>query len=182
MAPNNAADLRAVAERYTDLRRQVYRFTESEFKHLSVEMSAISSQDAQDGDLWQDQWTDPQKRPIWTWTRMYRDYHGKRGIKRFDAALRSHGQLCALCYGIPSRKKLYLKLHALARAPHGNPLAGQVFRIMFFAATSYATLLGSQQLWLEHPQTEGVAQFYARFGFEIHRNAQGQATHLTRIV
>jgi len=162
---------------YRNLRLLSHQLTEQEYSHLGVRLSDIQLQDTLEADKWS--WSDPEKTPIWTWSRMYEAYRSARGAKRFDVALRAGGGLQALCYGIPSRRRLILKLHALSRSPLGNPLQGQVFQIVLFAAGTYASFLGSQELWLMHPQTDGVAQYYARFGFHYHRDRSGQITHMT---
>ena len=41
------------------------------------------------------------------------------------------------------------------------------------AASTYGSLIGSEELWLMEPQTEGVARYYARFGFSPQRTAKG---------
>ena len=136
--------------------------------------------DAMEADRWT--WSDSQKTPIWSWGRMFSAYRSPRGVKRFDIAIHSAGILRGLAYGIPSRRRLLLKLHVVTGSPHGNPLQGHVFRIVLFAAGTYATFLGSQELWLVKPQTEGVASHYARFGFEYHRTRDGHTTHMVKKV
>jgi hypothetical protein len=164
-------------QHYKELRALANELTEREFRALGVQLADIQLHDALAADKWV--WSDPEKTPIWTWERMFGAYRSSRGAKRFDVAIKSGGVLRGLCYGIPSRRRLVLKLHALSRAPHANPLQGHVFRIALFAASTYGSFLGSQELWLVHPQTEGVARYYAKFGFQFHRDREGRTTHTT---
>ena len=164
---------------YRELRELCYEETNQEFASLGVRASAITPRDVADGDEWSRQWTG-EKVPIWTWAAMYRDYRRGPNIKGFDLAIRSAGQLRALCIGTPSKRRLILKLHALDRAPRDNPLAGHIFRIVLFAASTYGLLLGSEELWLMDPQTENVARYYARFGFTPHRSRTGVLTHMSQ--
>jgi hypothetical protein len=100
-------------------------------------------------------------------------------VKRFDVAVSAQGKLCALCYGVPSRKKLILKLHALSRLPIHNPLEGKVLSIVLFAADAYARLIDAEEMWLCNPMNEKLVNVYERAGFIPHRNNLGITTHLS---
>jgi hypothetical protein len=164
---------------YRELRRLCYEDTERQFSNLAVKVSGITPADIVEGDSWSRDWTGD-KIPIWEWSAMYRAYCSGPNVKGLDLAVRCGGRLQVLCLGVPSRRKLILKLHALDRAPIDNPLAGQAFRIVLFAASTYAILLGSEELWLMQPQSDGAARYYGRFGFVPHRTTTGVLTHMTQ--
>lgn len=162
---------------YESLRKVAHEFTEEEYRSFGISMSEIRYSDTVEADKWQ--WGSAEKTPIWEWTRMYRDYHSHTGVKRFDTALFAQGKLCALCYGVPSRGKLILKLHALSRAPRDNPLAGKILSIMLFAANAYARLIGAKEMWLCEPMNESLVTLYEKQGYTAHRNNLGKTTHLS---
>lgn len=162
---------------YQELRKVVYEFAEDEFRAFGAKFSEIAYRDAAEADKWR--WDDVNKTPIWEWTRMYRDYHSNSGAKRFDIAVRAHGKLCALCYGVPSRRKLVLKLHALSRLPNNNPLRGNILSMVLFAADAYARLIGSEEMWLCNPMNNHLVKLYESAGFTAHYNNIGTATHLS---
>jgi hypothetical protein len=110
---------------------------------------------------------------------MYHSYHSHSGVKRFEIAVRANGKLCALCYGVPSRNKLILKLHALSRLPNNNPLSGNILSMILFSADAYARLIGSQELWLCEPMNHSLVKLYESVGFTAHYNTIGIATHLS---
>lgn len=172
--------LQETTDRYRALRQVTYELIESEYALLGITCSEISVSDATQGDLWAGEWSDPQRRPQWSWQEMYRTYRGKPGIKRFDLAVKSGGLLRGLCYGVPNQSKLILKIHAIARAPQENPLRGMFFRVAIFGAAAYAKFLGSEEIWLVKPLNEVVAQYYMRFGFAPERDRSGVITHLAR--
>lgn len=163
---------------YEGLRRVVHEFTEDEFKDYSVTLRDIQYHDALEADKWSNRWLDREKAPIWDWERMYHDYHSHSGVKRFDIALSAGGVLSALCYGIPSRRKLTLKLHAISRRPYDNPLQGKILTIILFAADAYARLLGCEELWICNPMNEKLVDVYQRYGYRANKNRMGNTTHL----
>lgn len=177
---NSSASVRTYREtiqHYQELRKVVYEFTENEFRAFGARFSEISYRDTVEADRWR--WDDTNKIPIWEWTRMYREYHSHSGVKRFDIAVRAHGKLCALCYGVPSRGKLILKLHALSRMPNDNPLKGNILSMVLFAADAYARLIGAQEMWLCNPMNSSLAKLYENHGFSAHSNGIGITTHLS---
>jgi len=109
---------------------------------------------------------------------LFHEYRSNAGIKRFDLAIRFGGRLLGLCYGLPSASRLILRIHAGGRAPLENPLRGSFFRVVLFAASAYASLLGSKEIWLMLPVNERVAEYYSRFGFSAERNRGGTVTHM----
>lgn len=168
----------AVDAKYQKLRNLVYSVTTQAFPHLPITLRAITFHDALLADQWSTQWSSRVKRPIWSWVDMYNTCQSKNLLKRFEIALNTNGKLVALCYGIPSKHKVLLKIHALARAPIDNPLAGDVLNILFFAAIAYAELIGSQEIWLVEPMNETLVEKYQRHGYEPVRNKLGVVTHL----
>jgi hypothetical protein len=167
-----------VVAHYQRLRRFAYDKTEQEFAPLHVKLSEISYGDAVEADAWRSQWVDPERAPSWSWVQMYQEYRSNAGIKRFDPAIRVGGKLCGLCYGVPNRSRLILKLHAITRAPVDNPLRRSCFRVALFGASTYADAIGSEEIWLVQPMNEAVAAYYAGFGFTSERNATGKITHM----
>jgi hypothetical protein len=180
MATTPTRSLQEAADHYRELRSLTYELIESEYPAFGLSCKEISLADARQGDLWTLQWSDPQRRPIWSWEAMFQTYRGKAGIKRFDLAVKSAGQLRGLCYGVPNNSKLVLKIHAIARAPAENPLRGTFFRMAIFGAAAYAKFLGSQEIWLVDPLNESVVHYYMRFGFTPERDRHGTITHLVR--
>jgi hypothetical protein len=172
-----ARTYRETKKHYQDLRQVVYEFSENEFRALGVKLSEISYSDTVEADNWR--WGDPEKTPYWEWGRLYHNYHTHSGVKRFDIAVRSQGKLCALCYGVPSRGKLILKLHALSRLPNNNPLSGNILSIVLFAADSYARVIGAQEMWLCNPMNKKLVSLYEGAGFTAHFNSSGITTHLS---
>ena len=162
---------------YEDLRQVVYEFSEEEFRALGATFSEISYSDTVEADNWN--WDNAEKTPSWEWRSLYHNYHSHSGIKRFDLAVRSRGNLCALCYGVPSRGKLILKLHALSRRPQNNPLSGNVLSMVLFSADSYARLIGAEEMWLCNPMNNKLVSLYESVGFTAHFNGLGIPTHLS---
>lgn len=163
---------------YADLRQTVYEFVQDEYSHLNISASGISYHDAIRADQWAGEWDNPSRIATWEWTKMYSDYQGHSGIKRFDLALKQGNRLLALCYGVPSKRKFILKLHAIERTPINNPLNGRILEIVLFAADSYAGLLGSKELWLCNPMSPAHVRMYSKAGFEPNSNSLGIVTHL----
>lgn len=110
---------------------------------------------------------------------MYKDYQSNAGSKRFDIAFKVNGKICALCYGVPTKTKMVLKIHALERKPNQNPLQGQTLKIILFAAEAYATLLGSKELWLCNPMNQTLVGKYQKAGFDAHTDKAGYTSHLS---
>ena len=167
-------------EYYNQLRQSLFEYVENEFNYLGIKLSEISYADAVEADTWVLKWKNHTRITTWEWTRLYNEYHSHSGVKRFDIAVKSAGQLQMLCYGVPSRKKLVLKVHAVERAPHQDGLRGKVLDITLFAAISYAMLLDSEELWLCNPVSPAHVRLYQRSGFKPHYNAQGIVTHLSK--
>lgn len=163
---------------YQQLRRAAHTFTEERFKDYAISMREITHADVVAADKWAANWADPKKKPDWQWCVLYQGYQSNTAIKRFDAAITVGGVLCALCYGIPTRAKLTLKIHTLARKPSNNPLGGQVRRMMLFAAFTYARLLDCKEIWLCNPMNEELVELYERAGYSASRNRFGKTTHL----
>jgi hypothetical protein len=143
-----------------------------------VKLSEISYSDAVEADAWRSQWSDPDRVPTWSWVQMYQQYRSNAGIKRFDPAIHVGGRLCTLCYGVPNKSRLILKLHALSRAPLDNPIQRSCFRVALFSASIYADAIGSDEIWLVQPMNERVAAHYATFGFSSERSVTGKITHM----
>lgn len=179
MQPAQQRTFKETIRHYEDLRKVAHEFTEEEYRAYSVKLREISYKDAVAADKWASQWDDEVKVPCWEWVRMYHDYHSNTGIKRFDTALYAHGKLCALCYGLPSRRKLILKLHAIGRLPHNNPLEGKVLTIMLFAADAYARILDAEELWICNPMNSQLVSIYKSIGYTPHTNNLGITTHLS---
>jgi hypothetical protein len=89
------------------------------------------------------------------------------------------GQLQLLCYGVPSRSKLILKLHAIERAPLQHALRGKIIDIALFAADAYARLIESEEIWLCNPISPAHVRLYQAAGFEPQTNASGNVTYLS---
>ncbi len=164
---------------YEDLRSVAHDFTEDEFKAYSVKLREIQYRDVVEADRWSDRWINSERIPTWNWERMYHDYRSNPGVKRFDVALSMNGVLSAICYGVPTRGKLTLKLHAISRKPDNNPLQGKVLTIILFAADAYARLLGCEELWICNPMNEKLIGLYKNAGYEANRNRLGVTTHLS---
>jgi len=164
---------------YQDVRDALFEFVEEQYP--GVQAREITLRDAQTADQWPFEWQKSTRTASWQWTKMYSAYRSNSGIKRFDLALHQGGRLLALCYGVPSRNKLTLKLHALERAPGGNPLSGRVVSMIFFAASAYARLLGARELWLCNPVSDAHVRLYQKSGFEPIASRPGMPVkHLVR--
>lgn len=169
--------LRSAATRYTALRATTLVFATEHFQKFGVCFSEISLRDATSADQWE--WSEGQTAVTWEWRKMYSAYHSNAGIKRFDVAIHHHARLLGLCYGVPSRKRLILKLHALAGAPQHNPLKGQILNMIFFAANAYARLVDAKEIWVCNPVNTAVVKLYESRGLASHYNASGRVTHLS---
>lgn len=164
---------------YEDLRQAVFEFTEEEFDGFGIRLSEISFADAVEADSWSTLWKNPKRITMWEWRSMFHDYHSNSGIKRFDIAVKIGGRLQLLCYGVPSRNKLILKVHALERSPVNNPLRGKVVDMTLFAADAYARLIDAEELWLCNPVSPAHVRLYQSFGFTPNFNNKNKATHLS---
>ncbi len=171
--------LKETVKYYENLRDTVFEFVESEYQAYGIKLKEITFRDVQEADSWASQWKNEKRIASWQWSKMYMDYHSSSGIKRFDLALHQNGKLQALCYGVPSRGKYILKLHALERSPINNPIRGKVLSIVLFAADAYARLIGAEELWLCNPVSAAHVKLYSQAGFEPHFNNLGVATHLS---
>lgn len=170
--------LTEVKARYEQLRALVYEFTDEEFQALGIACRAVSFADAMQADRWRSDWKDNNKVPCWEWVRQFEICQASNGSKRFELALCHAGKLVALCYGMPSKRKLLLKIHSLARNPNIDSLAGQIFPIVLFAANAYARLLGCKEIQLIDPMNQDIVLYYERFGFIAERNRFGQVKYL----
>lgn len=159
------------------LRDVVYELSNEHFRAFSVSFAPVRLRDATVADGWC--WPETLHQPSWEWRRLYRDYNSHRGIKRFELALHHQGKLAGLCYGIPSRRKLILKLHALAGAPDGT-LKGLRLRMMLYAANAYARLLNARELWICNPMNSHLVSLYEQAGFLAHFDRTQRVTHLSR--
>lgn len=166
-------------ERYAEFRELIYEMAEQEFAHLGIQCREISYSDAMQADAWSRQWKSREKTPIWEWVNQYQICQGKNSIKRFDLAVCANGNLQALCYGMPTKRKLTLKLHTLSRNPLNNPLTGEILKIVLSAAYDYAQLLNCKEIWLMEPMNEKLVTLYKKMGYDAQRNRFGLATHLS---
>jgi len=164
---------------YKELRDVVYEFTENEFKFPGLKLTEITLQDAISADRWTEEWKDSKRVACWEWRGMYNEYQSNSGLKRFDLAFKVNGKLCALCYGVPTRTKMVLKIHALERKPENNPLQGKILTMILFAADAYANLIGAKELWICNPMNPVLVRKYEGVGFQPHNNKKGQTSHLS---
>lgn len=178
-AQNPVHDFIEAKARYTDFRSLIYEMAAQDFAALGIACREISFTDAMQADMWSKQWKSQEKIPIWEWVHQYHVSQGKNSIKRFDIAVCSNGALQALCYGMPTKRKLKLKLHTLARNPVNNPLSGMILNIVLSAAYDYAQLLGCREIWLMNPMNEKLVSIYQNRGYNTTRNCRGIATHLS---
>ena len=172
--PRHVRSLPETRQHYAELRQLALQATQQSF--AGVSLREITHADAAEADRW------TPKLATWHWERLYHEYHGNAGLKRFDAAITMHGKLLGLAYGAPSKRKLVLKLHTAERKPGVNPLKGQTVPIILAAAGIYARFLGSQEIWLCKPLNESLVSYYQLFGYSPNRNRMGTATHLSRKV
>ncbi len=175
--PGLQIGFRQVEMKYQNLRRQVFEFTIKNFSSSNFLLREITYNDAMSADRWRMAWSEQHKRPTWSWVEMYN--RSRNLLKRFDIALIVNGEPVALCYGLPSKKKVLLKLHTLARRPNANPLAGHVLDVVLFAASAYASLLGCEEIWLVAPMNDILVEKYQAFGYTAQRNKTGKVTHLS---
>ena len=164
---------------YAALRQAVFEFVEDEFKPYGVRLSEISRADAVEADSWASHWQNRKRIPTWQWTQLFAEYHGNAGIKRFDIAVKIGAQLQLLCYGVPTRRKLVLKLHAIERSPLSHPLRGKVVDLALYAADAYARLLDSDEIWLCNPMSAAHVRLYQSAGFTPHANNHGTVEYLS---
>ena len=160
---------------YKDLREAVYEYIEEEYRYLGIRASEITHLDA----CAADQWKSEGSRAFWGWQQMYANYHTHAGIKRFDLAIKLRGALQLLCYGVPSRRKLILKMHAIERSPKRYTLEEDAVEIALLAAMTYADLLCSKELWLCNPMSPAHVRYYRQYGFTPQHDAAGQTPYLT---
>jgi hypothetical protein len=178
MLNNKIEALSEVKARYRALRTLVYEYTDSEFSGYGISCREISFSDAVVADRWTASWPDKQKQPCWQWVQQYDICNTSNRTKRFDLAVYHGGELYALCYGVPTKRKLTLKIHTLARKPGRNPLEGKILNIVLFAATAYAKLLGCREIWLVEPMNIRLVGLYERLGYVAHKNSIGHVTHM----
>jgi len=164
--------LAQVEGKYRRFREVVYRGTEEEeYAAFGVGLHSISVNDALDADEW------PNAKS-WSWVQQLRQYCNDP--KRFDVGLSVKGRLCALCIGTPSKAGLSLKLHVLEGKPDGNPLKGQVLKIILFAAHGYAGMIGATEVWLCDPINDDLVSVYERYGYMAVRDKKNNVTHLKK--
>jgi hypothetical protein len=84
--------------------------------------------------------------------------------------------------GLPSKKKLILRLHLIASRPIENRLKGKNFEIVLTAATAYGNIIGSKEIWLIDPLNEGVASHYAKYGFKLKYSKAHRSKYLHRSI
>ena len=180
MPPLNSHSLSSAIDQYQGVRDAVYEFTEQAFSQHALSLSGISWSDAVQADAWR--WGNPEKGACWQWKMLYQTYTSRKGFMRFDLAIKSGGRLCGLCYGIQSKRKLILKLHALSGAPSNDRLKGKILPIVLYAANAYARLLGAEQIWLCNPVSAGVVKLYGEFGFQSNSTRIGNVTHMSKEV
>jgi hypothetical protein len=118
----------------------------------------------------------------WSWVDIYNVYHSPDGAKRFDLAISAKGALYALCYGIPTKKKMFLKLHFFQGDFNGveNPLRGKVLNAISVAASTYTSFLGGKEIWICNPLNEKLVRYYETHGFHAQRTREQKVTHLTK--
>ena len=172
---NTQRSYRETIKFYKDLREAVYEYIEEEYRSLGIRASEITHLDVYTAD----QWKSEGSRAFWGWQQMYADYHTHTGVKRFDLAIKLHGALQLLCYGVPSRRKLILKMHAIERSPKRYMLEEDAVEIALLAALTYADLLRSKEIWLCNPMSLAHVRYYRQYGFTPHQDAAGQIPYLT---
>ena len=166
---------RETIRHYNELREAVYIFVEKRFQSQGIKACEVSHLDA----CAADKWVGEGGNTSWQWQQMYADYHTHAGIKRFDLAIKLHGILQLLCYGVPSRRKLILKLHAIERSPTEYRLADNAVSIALFAAFAYAELIESKEIWLCNPLSPAHVRLYQAHGFTARPDALGRIPYLT---
>jgi hypothetical protein len=171
--------LREAKIRYQQWRDFVYGSVTEEFADLGLEVGEISDQQAHEADEWNNTKQSSLRAVRWSWVEMRSRYQGKSRFKRFDMSVVKDGHLCILCYGVPSRGKMFLKIHALQGDfnAHLNPLRGAVVELVFRAAQIYAELLGAREIWICNPVNGRLVELYESQGFTaVVKN--GIVTHL----
>ena len=146
---------------------------------MGVQAREISRDDATLADTWAYKWEKPNRMATWEWKQMYKDYHSSTGIKRFDIAIKAKGELLLLCYGVPNKSKLILKLHAIERSPCKNELRNKSVDIALYAADAYASLIGSKEIHLCNPVSPSHVRLYQSAGFEPKFDAKGNVPYLS---
>ncbi len=129
-----------------------------------------------EADDWKKMWKQPNRKAIWNWVDMYRDYHSRGGARRFDMALFRGASLVSLCYGMMERNRVILRLHAVERSPLEQ--SSQTLNINLYAAELYADMNGSSEIWLCDPVSPAHVRLYQRKGYTPHENFRGEVTHL----
>ena len=160
------------------MREQVFRTVETDYRGLGVTLSEISFKDANEANSWKKLWPKPEKAAAWDWVRLYNEYRGRGGARRFDMAIRKGVALHGLCYGMMERNRLVLKLHALERSPVNNELAGKILDITLYAADLYAMINGAQEIWLCEPVSPAHTRLYQSIGYTPVTNWRDDVTHL----
>lgn len=94
-------------------------------------------------------------------------------------ALRKGGSLLGLCYGMLERNRLTLKLHAIERAPVNNELSGKILDIALYAAALYASLNGTEEVWICDPVSPAHVRMYQSKDYQPQTDWRERVTHLT---
>ncbi|MFT3780682.1 MAG: hypothetical protein QM790_01615 [Nibricoccus sp.] len=166
--------LAQVGEKYRTMRERAFRATEQNFCSLGIRIRTMQESDAAEADAW----PDTHGVRSWSWQQMRQVL--QRDQKRFDVAVLAEGKLCAVCLGAPTRGKMALKLYFIESCPVQNPLRGNVLKIVFFAAHTYAKALGSLEVHIVEPASERLVEIYSAYHYEPFSDKTGKVTHMRK--
>lgn len=110
----------------------------------------------------------PTRRVAWPWSDMAADWR-RACPERFELAVWSGGQLCALALGRPAPSARHLALHYQEGSPNpAHPLRGRVTAVVLIAAEAYALVLGKTELRLVEPLPALVSYYCSpALGFHL---------------
>ncbi|MFT7561799.1 MAG: hypothetical protein ACI93R_003730 [Flavobacteriales bacterium] len=165
---------------HDEMRAEIYRDLEREFTSLGIKVREITFSDVSEAVSWKAKWKQPGRAAIWNWKQLYNEYHSRSGSRRLDLAITKNNILLGLVYGMLERNRLILKVHAMEANPQNNPIAGKMLDMTLYAASVYALVNDTSEIWLCSPVSPAHTRLYQGRGYKPYYDRFDKCTHLIK--
>lgn len=161
--------LDAKYKQYNELRDAAYVLLQ---EHMLEQEYHVLASHIKDSDLAEVLAWEGRRYEKWDWSAWAPKYRSVPA--RFELSLRSepNNVLCGLAYGVPHKKRNYLKVKVLEGNPaKDHPMKGVVLQAILECAVIYAKLLKCPVLRIQDPMPE-LVPVYEDFGFVSTRKGE----------
>lgn len=166
--------------KYRLFREAVYSAVMESFPGIVAD--SLQFKDCLDADTWKTLCTEQARneRGSWSWQSAY--LHYQNHPNRFEITLRASGVLCALCYGQTSQHHTRVRMNLIEATPQRpSPLGRRALPVVAFAASTFAELVGADEVWLIDPDPR-LERLYVGEGFGAGERYHGKRMGQRRVL